>query len=153
VWVDGDAAEPVSDGKCCRRLDDRSEVDNRAGDPKQKASARNIAGREFHCQWAMTGAGDILSKLLLVRRYDEDAAPPARNRHVPLLRVRRRLDGRIGEQNIIHRLALRTVGRDRVAGKKLAEAFVQNATISQFNFAIGTDRFHSDEFAIRDAPA
>jgi hypothetical protein len=34
VCVDGDADEPLSDDKCCRRLDDRNEEDNRAADPK-----------------------------------------------------------------------------------------------------------------------
>ena len=34
VWVDGHVAEPVLDDKCCRRLDNRSEEDNRAADPK-----------------------------------------------------------------------------------------------------------------------
>ena len=57
--------------------------------PKQKASARNKARREFHCQWPMARASEILAKLLLVRREDADAAPSARNGHIPLLRVRR----------------------------------------------------------------
>jgi hypothetical protein len=74
--------------------------------PKQKASARNKARREFHCQWPMAGASDILAKLPLVRREDADAAPPARNRHIPLLCVRRRLDRRIGKQDVIHGLSL-----------------------------------------------
>ena len=74
--------------------------------PKTNASAWNKTRRKFHCQWPMAGAGDILAKLLLVRREDADAAPPARNGHIPLLRVRRGLDGRIGEQDVIHRLAL-----------------------------------------------
>jgi len=60
--------------------------------PKPKASARNKARRKFHRQWPMPGAGDILTKLLFVRREDADAAPPARNGHIPLLRIRRRLD-------------------------------------------------------------
>lgn len=45
--------------------------------PKQKASARNKARGKFHRQWPMTGARDILAKLLLVRREDADTAPPA----------------------------------------------------------------------------
>jgi len=48
----------------------------------------------------MARASDILAKLLLVQREDADAAPPARNGHIPLLRVRRWLDGRIGEQDV-----------------------------------------------------
>jgi len=57
--------------------------------PKQKASARNKARREFHCQWPMARASDILAKLLLVRREDADASTPPRDGHIPLLRVRR----------------------------------------------------------------
>ena len=74
--------------------------------PKPMLSARDRAGRKFHRQWPMTGAGDVLTKLLLVRRENANAAPPARNGHIPLLRVRRRLDRRIGKQDVIHRLAL-----------------------------------------------
>jgi hypothetical protein len=80
--------------------------------PKQQASARNKARREFHCQWPMTGAGDILAKLLLVRREDADATPSARNRHIPLLRVRRRLDGRIGEEDVTLSAMARHYGRE-----------------------------------------
>ena len=50
--------------------------------PKQKASERNNATREFHCEWPMARASDILAKLLLVRREDADAAPSARNGHI-----------------------------------------------------------------------
>ena len=74
--------------------------------PKQMLSARDRTGREFHRQWPMTGAGDILTKLLLVRRENANAAPPARNGHIPLLRVRCRLDRRIGKQDVIHGFAL-----------------------------------------------
>ena len=107
--------------------------------PKPMLSARDKTGRKFHRQWPMTGARDILTKLLLVRRENADAAPSARNGDIPLLRVRCRLNGRIGEQDVIHRFALRTVGRDSVARQKLAETFVQDAAISQFNTAIGVD--------------
>ena len=58
--------------------------------PKQMASARNKTVRKFQRQRPVTGAGDILAKLLLVRRENADAAPSARNGHIPLLRIRRR---------------------------------------------------------------
>src|SRR5208282_194396 len=74
--------------------------------PKPMLSALDKTGRKFHRQWPMTGAGDILTKLLLVRCEDADATPPARNGHIPLQRVRRLLDRRIGKQNIIHGLSL-----------------------------------------------
>ena len=45
--------------------------------PKPKASERNKARRKFHRQCPMPGAGEILTKLLFVRREDADAAPPA----------------------------------------------------------------------------
>ena len=68
-----------------------------------------------------------------------------------MLRVRARLDGRIGKQNVIHRLTLRAVGRDGVSGKKFAKARIQDAAIGEFHSAIRTNRLHRDEFAIRDA--
>jgi len=61
--------------------------------PKPMLSALDKTGRKFHRQWPMTGAGDIFTKLLLVRRENTNAAPSARNGHIPLLRIRRRLDG------------------------------------------------------------
>ena len=47
---------------------------------------------------------------------------------------------------------MRTVGRDRVAGKKFTERFVQDAAIRQFKSAIGADRFHGDEFTVGYTP-
>src|SRR5438445_2139634 len=69
--------------------------------PNADDTARGKAGCKFHCQWPMAAAGDILAQLLLVRREDADATSPARNGHIPLLRVRRGLDGRIGKQDVI----------------------------------------------------
>src|SRR5208282_2684866 len=74
--------------------------------PKQMPSARDKTGRKFHRQRPMTGAGDILTKLLLVRRENVNTAPPARNGHIPLLSVRCGLDRRIGKQDVIHGFAL-----------------------------------------------
>ena len=74
--------------------------------PKADATARDKAGRQLHRQRPVTGARHILPQLLFVRREDADASPPARNGHIPLLRVRRGLDGRVGEQDVIHRFAL-----------------------------------------------
>ena len=42
--------------------------------PKQMLSARDRTGRKFHRQWPMTGAGDILTKLLLSLR--SSLSPP-----------------------------------------------------------------------------
>ena len=50
--------------------------------PKPMLSARDKTGRKFHRQWPMTGARDILTKLLLVRRENTNAAPPAQNVHI-----------------------------------------------------------------------
>jgi hypothetical protein len=74
--------------------------------PKPRASAWDKAFRKFYCQWPMAGASDILAKLPFVRREDADAPPPARNSHIPLLRVRCRLGRRIGKQDVIHGFAL-----------------------------------------------
>ena len=61
--------------------------------PEEDATTRRKTGREFHRQWPMTGTADSLAKLRFVRRENADATPPARNGHIPLLRVRRGLDG------------------------------------------------------------
>lgn len=119
--------------------------------PKADATTRDKTGRQLHRQRPVPGARHIFAQLLFVRREDSDATPPARNGHIPLLRVGRGLYGGIRKQNIIHRLALRAVGRDSVAGEKLAETFVQDAAIGEFNYAIGPNRFCGDKFAIRDA--
>ena len=104
--------------------------------PKHVAATRHETARQFQCQWPMTGTGYVFAQLLLVGREYADATPPARDGHIPLLRIRRRLDCGIRKENVIHRLALRAVGRDRVAGQELAEAFVQYAAICQFDAAI-----------------
>jgi hypothetical protein len=44
--------------------------------PKRMLSARDKTGRKFHRQWPMTGAGDILTKLLLVRRENDRPRQP-----------------------------------------------------------------------------
>lgn len=93
------------------------------------------SGGEFHRQRTMAGASHVLAQLLLVRREDADAASPARNGHIPLLRTRGGLDGGVGEQNVVHRLALRTVRRDGVAGQELAKARVQYPSVGEFNVA------------------
>jgi hypothetical protein len=56
--------------------------------PKVNDAARREAGCQFHGQGTMAGAGDVLTQLLLVRGKYADAAPAARNGHIPLLRVR-----------------------------------------------------------------
>ena len=74
--------------------------------PKPMLSARDRTGRKFHRQWTMTGAGDIFTKLLLIRRENAEATPPPRDGHIPLLRIRCQLDRRIGKQDVIHGFAL-----------------------------------------------
>jgi hypothetical protein len=88
----------------------------------------------------MAGARDILAELLFVRGKNADATSPAGNGHIPLLRVSRSLDGRIRKQDVIHRLALRTVGRNGVARKKLAKARIQDPAVTQFNPTIEKNR-------------
>lgn len=60
--------------------------------PKANATTGRETASEFKRQWPVAGARDVLAELLLVRREDADAAPSARDGHVPLLRVRRCLD-------------------------------------------------------------
>src|ERR1039457_6640871 len=74
--------------------------------PKTAPTARDESGRKFQRQRPVTGTGHIFTELLLVRRENADATPPARNSDIPLLRVRCGLHGRIGKQNVIYRLAL-----------------------------------------------
>ena len=61
---------------------------------------------KFKCQRTVTGTGNIFPELFLVGRENTDAAPSARDGHIPLLRVGRGLYGGIGKQNEIHRFAL-----------------------------------------------
>ena len=67
--------------------------------PKAKAAPRDKTSREFHRQRAMPGASDVLAQLLLVRREDADAAPSARNGHIPLLRVGDRKSTRLNSSH------------------------------------------------------
>src|SRR2546425_5831502 len=99
--------------------------------PKADATARNETGREFQGQRSVTGARDILAELLLVRCENADTAPAARDADIPLLRVRGGLNRRVGEQNVIHGLALRTVGRDGIAQQKLTVTGIQHTAIRQ----------------------
>ena len=80
--------------------------------PKHVAMAGHEITRQFQCQWPVTGTGHVFAELLLVRRENADAAPPARDGHIPLLRIRRCFDGGIRKKDVIHRLALRTIGRE-----------------------------------------
>ena len=74
--------------------------------PEANGASRRATGGKFDRQWTMAGARHILAELLLVRRENADAASPARNGHIPLLRVGRSFDGGVGEQNVIHSPAL-----------------------------------------------
>lgn len=61
---------------------------------------------QVHGESAIIGTNNILAKLRLVTGEDADAPPSTGNRHIPLLFVRGRLNGRVGKQDVIHRLAL-----------------------------------------------
>ena len=63
--------------------------------PKRIVIERTQAAGKFQRQRPVAGTRQILAQLLLVRRENADTAPPARNRDIPLLRVRRGLDGGI----------------------------------------------------------
>lgn len=64
------------------------------------------ASGKFERQRPVAGARQVLTQLLLVRRKNANAAPPARNGDIPLLGVGSGLDGGIRKENVIHRLAL-----------------------------------------------
>src|SRR5580692_7283371 len=97
--------------------------------PKRIAVLWTQATGKLQRERPVAGANQIFSQLNFVRREDSDAAPTARNGDIPLLSVGCRLDSGIGKKNVIHRLALRTIGRDRIAGKKFPKTFIQNAAI------------------------
>lgn len=90
--------------------------------PKANATTGRETASEFKRQGPVAGARNVLAELRLVRREDANAASPARNGHIPLLGVCRRLDSRVGEQDVINRLTLRAVGRNSVSGEELAKA-------------------------------
>src|SRR5260221_11569507 len=78
--------------------------------PEADAPARDKTGHQLHRQRSVAGARNIIAQLLFVWCENADASPPARNGYIPLLRVRRGFHGGIGEQDVIHRLALGSVG-------------------------------------------
>jgi hypothetical protein len=65
--------------------------------PKRIVFERAQATGKFQRQRPVAGTRQILAQLLLVGRENADAAPPARDGDIPLLRVRRGLDGGIGK--------------------------------------------------------
>jgi len=80
---------------------------HRAKQPLRNAEPSEVRGvREINRQFAVAGTENVLMKLRLVARENLDAFAPARDRHVPLLPVRGRLDGGIREQDVIHGFAL-----------------------------------------------
>ncbi len=121
--------------------------------PKRIAIERTQAAGKIQRQWPVAGTDEIFPQLNFIWSENTDAPPATRNGDIPLLRVRCGLDGGIGKENIIHRLALRAVGRDGVARKKFTETLVQNPAIGQFDFPIGKSRFDRDQFTIRNARA
>ena len=82
-------------------------------------------------QFAAPGTEDILAKLDFVGCENLDALLTARNGHIPLLLVRRRLHCGIGEQHMIDRFALRGVGCDGVAAHELAEVWGKHSDIGE----------------------
>jgi hypothetical protein len=74
---------------------------------------------------------DGAAELLFVGRENLDALPPARDGDIPLLRIRCSAHGGVAKENVIHGLALRAVGCDRVAPKKLPIGMRQRATVGQ----------------------
>jgi hypothetical protein len=74
--------------------------------PKRIAFARMQTTGKFEGERPVTGANKIFTQLNFIRRENTDAAPPARNGDIPLLRAGSGLDGGIGKENVIHRLAL-----------------------------------------------
>ena len=61
---------------------------------------------QINRQFAVTGTQDVLAQLGLVAGEDGDSFSATGNGHIPLLLVRGRFDGGIGEQDMIDRLAL-----------------------------------------------
>lgn len=73
----------------------------------------------------------------------------ARDRHVPLLRVRCGADCGVSKQDVVNCLPLGTVGGDRVATDELPILWRHNATIFQPDRAIRFYLRRRDDFAVR----
>ena len=82
--------------------------------PPPVIDLRRNLGPQIQRQFAFAGVLNRGAQTFLVGRENDGLFSPARNRDIPLVRVRRRTISRIGEQNGIHRLALRSVGGDRI---------------------------------------
>ena len=106
--------------------------------PKPKTPSGLDSRSELHGQRPVTGPRDVFAQLLFIRREDADTTSPARDGHIPLLRVRGGLDSGVREEDIIHRLPLRTVRRYGVAGEELPEILVQYPAICEVDSAIGS---------------
>src|SRR5262245_44846187 len=116
--------------------------------PKSAMRLGAESWHEIQGQRAVARTCNVFPQLLLVRREDADAATSAGDGHIPLLRVGRGPDGRVGEQDIINGFALGPVGGHRVASGKLSVAGVQNPSVHEFNRAIGANIFYDGQFAI-----
>jgi hypothetical protein len=75
--------------------------------------------KKIESEIALAAARYAMPELLFVRRKDLDASSAPRNRDIPLLRIRRRADCRIGEEHVIDSLALRAVRRDGIPADEL----------------------------------
>lgn len=87
---------------------------------RMAASATNFRSHDAEREFAFAASGNGAPKLQFVGRENLNALSSARNRHIPLLRIGRSPNRGVAEQDMIYCLALRTVGRDGIAAKKLA---------------------------------
>ena len=69
----------------------------------------DTGAKKIESKLALATARYSVPELFFVRREDLDASPAPRDGDIPLLRIRRRSDRRIGEEHVINRLALRSV--------------------------------------------
>jgi hypothetical protein len=103
-------------------------------------------------QFAAPRPDDVLAKLDFVSSEYLDAFATPGNGHIPLLVVGCGPHGGIGEQHIVHCLALGGVGGDRIAAHELAAGLVQSPTVCEDNAAIRVNLFDRDQFAIDHLP-
>src|SRR5581483_9064589 len=125
-----------------------------ASERADEATPNAVSGcsgrQEVERELSLTTAHDRATQLRFVRRENLNAFPAARDRDVPLLRIRRCADGRIGKQDVIDSLALRTVGRYGVAAEELAIARRKHAAVVQSDRPVCLDLRYRDNFAIRE---
>jgi len=102
----------------------------------------------------VAGADDVFAELVLVGSEDADTISALGDADVPLLGVGGGFDGRVGEQDVVHGLALGAVGGDGVAGLEFPEGRIESTAVGEGDTAIRFNGLHGDysNVSIRISP-